>query len=294
MEHSILQKISTVIPQFRNDFDALVVVLHLAMREIGFRCAGLSESSVSNSNADFDQKLLPDCWNQTSDSYSFEYKHIQSSMTFVVKYLVMNTKLLVHGITKEDNKICSLELSVRDYVNGYSLSNHYAMYKDLDKLIALFKINITSKLLPGLNKAGCEAGTTDVDTTARPAPRRERVDPYEFPRAHNTEPLHITGTGIFPSVGVGYNDLHPPFTRIGVPGTQGNIMGPSHPLFGPRVNDPYAANPNFPYGSIGLPRGRVPGARFDPVGPPANPFNPPGSSNFGDELPPPGFDNIYL
>lgn len=53
---------------------------------------------------------LPTSWNQHGDAYCFVYKHSQSSMTFVVKSLVMNDRLLVHGVAKEDDKICSLEL----------------------------------------------------------------------------------------------------------------------------------------------------------------------------------------
>jgi len=294
----IVQTLNTNKPSMRNGFDAMVAALHLTMRQSGFRCIGLTENGSNNSNVD-DQTPLPDGWNQSFDSYSFQYKHTQSSMTFFVKYLIMNNKLLVHGIAKEDNKICSLELSLNDYVNEDSLSDYNALYKDLDKLIALFKINIISKLLPDLNKAGYEA-TAEQDTpTSTRTPQREQVHPYDFERPQVHDPLRIPGTGghypsHFPSFGVGYNDLHPPFPGVGAPSGQGNLMGPNHPMFGPRANDPYAVNPNIPFGGTGLPRGRVPGARFDPVGPPP-PLNPArNNNNFGDELPPPGFDNMYL
>jgi len=314
MEHSIVQTLNECKPHFRNEFDALVGAAHLAMRELGFRCTGLAEQPSSNSNETYDSKPLPEGWNQSADSYSFQYKHTQSSLSFLVKFLVLNDKLLIHAVAKEDNKIASLEISVKDYVNEKSLSNYNEVYKQLDKFLALFKINISSKILPGLNKEGYEAATTETTTTANPNTQREippRRDPLEhnFPPHHQpyiNDPLRIPGTGNrplgnFPRFGVGYDDLTPPLPGFGVPfGGGGNLMGPNHPGFGPRVNDPYGAfDPFAPQGPANPPRGRVPGARYDPVGPP-QPLNPPRSNinnnnnqGFGDELPPPGFDNGY-
>jgi len=82
-----------------------------------------------------------------------------------------------------------------------------------------------------------------------------------------------------------------------LPGAQGNLIGPNHPSFGARVRDPY--DPTSPFGGVRMPpRGVLPGARYDPLGPPppSNSFIPPRRNNtdFGDELPPPGFDNMYL
>jgi len=226
----------------------------------------------------------------------------------------MNDKLLIHGMAKEDNKICSLEISAKDYINNNSLTTYESLYKQLDKLVALFKINITSKLLPDLNKSGYEATATETPSSvndARVPPRRDPLEhhtqpPYTQPRPVY-DPLRIPGTGNrphFPSFGVGYGDLYPPLTGMGgpgmaVPGGQGNLVGPNHPSFGPRVSDPYNTfDPNFPTtGPPRFPRGTLPGARYDPVGPPPplNPsFNPRNNQNFGDELPPPGYDNMYL
>lgn len=310
MEHKILQSLTESKPQLRNEFDAVVAVLHLTMRELGFRCTGLTEKSQSNNNNAYDDKALPDGWNESHDSYSFQYKHTQSSLNFLVKCLVMNDKLLIHGASKEDNKVFSLEISVKDYVNTNSLSNYDGLYKQLDKLTALFKINITSKLLPDLNKAGyenaaTETPSTNTSTTRDPPPRRpvdDRPDrPFDpFWRPPENDPLRVPGTGNrpghFPGFGVGYGDLHPPFPGMGVPpGARGNLVGPDHPSFGPRFGDPYGGGPGLP-GAF-PPRGFVPGARFDPVGPfpPRNPMGPPGNNGFGDELPPPGFnDNMYL
>lgn len=285
-------------PQFRNEYDAVVAILHLTMCEVGFRCTGLAEQT-SNNNVEV-EKSLPAGWNSSPDSYSFQYKHTQSAMTFFVKFLVMGDKLLVFGTSREDNKICSLELSAKDYTNEKSLSNYATLYKDLDKLTALFRINISSKLLPSLNKSGYDANTPDANQTANTSNIEEhQAVHHTFPPVAN-DPLRMSSiggrTGQFPSFGVGFEDIYTSIPGLGVPpGTRGNLVGPNHPSFGPRVGDPYS---NFPFGEERMPRGTMPRARFDPLGPPPSPnsFFPPrrNNSNFGDELPPPSYDNMYL
>lgn len=48
-EDTIIKNLSASKPQFRSEFDAIAAVLHLAMKEAGFRCIGLSET-ISNNN----------------------------------------------------------------------------------------------------------------------------------------------------------------------------------------------------------------------------------------------------
>jgi len=308
MEVSVIQTLKDTKPALLNEFDAIVVVLHCVMRELGFRCVGLSESKPeSNNNA---EAPIPEGWNASSgDSYSFRYKHNQSSMTFILKVLVMNDKLLVHGLAKEDNKIQTLELSVKDFIKEKAgLETYENLYNNLDNLIALFKINVTSKLLPMLNKPGYEAGDTNTTrntTNPENQQRREepRYDPYRDPLLVH-DPLRIPGTGRGPipvpgGFGVGYADrFGPSFPGLGPidPGAMGNLVGPNHPGFGGRFNGP---DPNYGLGGPRLPRGAVPpGARFEPFGPPPpGALNPNFRNQFGpdnDDLPPPGYDNMYL
>jgi hypothetical protein len=281
-------------PQLRNEYDAIVAFLHLTLCEAGFRCTGLGEVQ-SNSNVKIDE-TLPNGWNQSQDAYFFQYRHTQSSMNFIVKYLVMSDKLLVHGLAKEDGKLCSLELSVKEYTNEKSLSDYNHLFKNSDKLVTLFKINILYKFIPDMSKPGYEAeADNSIPTQSRTQVVGEQDVPPPQVQPPVYDPLRIPNTGNHPRYpfGVGYNDLHPPFPGMGgMLGGHGNLMGPNHPSFGPRVNDPYANNFDLPTPG---PRGRVPGARFDPVGPPANPLQPRFTRNdYGDELPPPGFDNMYL
>jgi hypothetical protein len=314
IELRVQQTVKDKQPTLRNEFDAVVAVLHCTMREMGFICTGHEEKASSDD--EFDKQVFAEGWNKSNDSYSFQYKHTQSTMTFIVKYLLMNDKLLVHGLSKEDNKVFSLELSVKEYVTEkIPLGNVDALYKDLDKLISLFKIHITSKLIPNLNKPGYEAShpahqtqnqtQTQSQTQQQQQPRRD--DPphhhpsYPYDR-QGYDPLRVPGSGRGPAFGLGYGDLgYPaPMPGFGIPGGEmgGNLIGPGHPGFGLRL-DPYHSDP-FGIGGPRLPPGAVPpGARFDPFGPPARPNMPrfPNQQQFGpdnDELPPPGYDNMYL
>ncbi|PVU93627.1 hypothetical protein BB559_003205 [Furculomyces boomerangus] len=114
---------------------------------------------------------------------------------------------------------------------------------------------------------------------------------------------------------IGRSDLDPFASESGFvfPGAGGNVVGPSHPIFGPRR--PQQPDSRLFGGPQNLPKGSVPpGARFDPIGPfgdipgrpgPGNRFNPGsgpggfgGSGNYfsgepdNDEFPPPGGSGI--
>lgn len=109
-------------PNLRNPFDAVAICLHFAMKKMGFKCLGCGDSNdpsrnvilfdASSSHFDYveDNNLLPNGWNSSLDSYSFRYKHPQSSMTFLIKCITLGDKLLIHGLALEDNHTRSLEL----------------------------------------------------------------------------------------------------------------------------------------------------------------------------------------
>jgi len=290
-------------PQLRNGVDAISLVLHLVMKNLGFIFLGCGDSNDEGANKD---SLVPEGWNSSADSYSFRYKHPQSSMTFVIKNLVLGETLLVHGLALEDKKVQTLELNVSDFVrDGVPLNDYRNLFKDLNKLISLFVINIVNKMFPGITKEGYEhsAQTQPVQQPIHQHPLRDdrpAYDPYNDPlrvphsgrgpRNPLMEGGPYYGQPYQPPFGVGSGDLSP-FPRHPIPfgdsDTRGNLVGPHHPGFGPSVTDPYGGN-----------RGRgafpppPPGARFDPYGPPRGGGNPTG---FGepdrDDMPPPGGPN---
>jgi len=288
-------------PQLRQNFDALSILLHCMMKEMGFRFIGCGDSNDVTISGQF----VPPDWNKSNDSFCFRYKHPQSSMTFVIKSLVLGDKLLVHGIAEEDKNIRSVELSVNDYVKSkVSYEDFDNLYKNVEQLLSTYKETIVSKLFPMSITEAPETTTvreTPTSTTRSPDndPLRipgtgNRVPPNPYPYAADPyfdEDYGTTPPGWF---GIGSHDLNPfpsPYgTPFGGPGS-GSQIGPHHPGFGPGVRNPY----NQPHYGRGRGRGFAPppppGARFDPYGPPGFP----GSGNpDNDDLPPPGYGNMYL
>eukprot|EP01111_Echinosteliopsis_oligospora_P004774 TRINITY_DN1784_c0_g2_i1.p1 TRINITY_DN1784_c0_g2~~TRINITY_DN1784_c0_g2_i1.p1 ORF type:complete len:314 (-),score=87.70 TRINITY_DN1784_c0_g2_i1:177-1118(-) len=280
IEKAIIKHMEEGKPRLRNANDAIVFVLHLYMRELGFQC--LSSSSDSSSEENYEKNVIPDSWNSSDDVYTLNYKHSQSaSKTFTLKFLVVSNQLLVNGFTKEDKKISRVEFGTEEYVDEKAdLTQYKTVIKDIGKLLTLFKIHIVAHIMPGLNKPGYEVSVEEPSTTStssqrqqqpqadnRPAPHPQYYPPPSFlPPDHDYDPLRIPGSGRhagpFP---VGYGDqFPPPLPGFAPPGGMGNLVGPNHPSFAGRYNDPNAGLP----GGFRLPRGAVPpGARFDPFGP---------------------------
>lgn len=50
LEIRVLDTIKEKKPNLRNEFDSVVAVLHLTMRELGFICTGLEEKASNNGN----------------------------------------------------------------------------------------------------------------------------------------------------------------------------------------------------------------------------------------------------
>jgi len=96
-------------PVFRNEFDVIALTFHFVMKKMGFRCYGCGESN----DVSQDLLLLPTGWNSSVDSYSFRYRHPQSSMTFLIKGITLGEKLLVHGLALEDNHTRSVEIEAK-------------------------------------------------------------------------------------------------------------------------------------------------------------------------------------
>jgi len=272
----------------------------------GFRCVGLSESEPNQENSDTSGSgVPPNGWNRNFDVYSFKYKHSQSSMNFLLKCVTLGDRLLVHALAIEDKQPHGLELIVSDYVDKDKLNNVadvelVDLFKQLDKLETLFKINISAKLVPFMNKDGYEANSTAASTSfpynsssssatsssssednrnnGTPSRRDPeeipdtgddplRIGPPRQPRSRLIEDPYAYGRNPY---SIGDQDLYPdlgmPFGGPRLPfhpGT-GSVVGPHHPMFGSgNIYNPPRHGP-----PTNLPRGVPPRARFDPYGPP--------------------------
>ena len=80
--------------------DAVAVLLHAVMSVLGFRLVGLDDSS---SDIQYEKNALPlSTWRKHApDSFSFRYKHDQSSLVFLLKIVKLSKRLVIHGIALE-------------------------------------------------------------------------------------------------------------------------------------------------------------------------------------------------
>jgi proteasome inhibitor subunit 1 (PI31) len=291
----LLEQIKNEKPTIRNKFDAIILILHLVMKNLNFKCLGINENEK---NLKANETLIPEGWNKEKDFYSFLYKHPQSSMTFIIKTLILGEQLLIHGLAIEDKKIHNLQINSEEYIkNPINLNNYDHLFQNLDSLITQFKNSIVNKLLPMSSEDLKETNNNDLERNQTSnlennnrIPRIERREP-EFIYSPEGRLPHLPRTPF----GIGSNDLYPFPQPVLPPGNyspggpgSGNLIGPNHPGFGPLVTDPYGNN--SPFGFPRLPRrGIPPYARFDPYGPPSNPYEP-----NPDDFPPPGFENSFL
>ncbi|KAF9534174.1 PI31 proteasome regulator N-terminal-domain-containing protein [Crepidotus variabilis] len=322
---ALLSNIPSLLPEdgktLKSAQDGIAALLHGALVALAFRLTGVEESSTSNSA--ISNNILPASWNAHGPGhYTFNYRHDQSSLNFVIKVSKLGSRTVINAIAVESDKVASLDVSTDDFtsssfypktiessgtpplVHGFISSNR------VSDLISQFKLKIITKLVPGLQKEGyTEQSTEPVSASgSRPsqptlrapnprpdappdAPERNAYQPPLQPR----NPLEI-----------GRRDLDPfpanPFSPPSLFGGRGDGMfvGPEHPIFGGErgINPPGRG----PFGGDGFlpPMGAPPGARFDPIAPGIGPFGPRRGGRFpgamdpdNDEFMPPGMHDSF-
>ena len=238
--------------------EGIVLFLHLNMINCNFRTVGLSEKEE---NKELDK--IPKDWNKNKDAYVFKYKHVQSSLTFVLKMIPLSSSLIIHAIATEDSKSkANIDININDFLGiGKNIEEKDSYYSNLDKLEKLFYNEIISKLIPMNSKEEKKESQTQQQQQQQQQVQDDDYDPLRIPRRSNF---------ISPNFGnIGSNDLYPQFPSM--PGSLinpnqfggggGSLVGPDSNLFQRRYRP--GMNQNIP--------SNVPiGARFDPYGPTPN------------------------
>ncbi|KAH8917947.1 hypothetical protein BT69DRAFT_1286145 [Atractiella rhizophila] len=273
-------------------------------------------------------------------------------MKFEVKITKLGNRGIVNAIAVEDDRTATLDIPVLDYFSPsffpWSASQSSQLQpsaegsssttsKDLtgafisparfSDLISLFKINIITKLIPGLRKDGYSDEEVSTSESApsgggarppsnRPPPGQPNPpqEPFMPPRPHVPPPIFGGQPGrsdLEPLGGMGgtTNPLRLPGTGGPQP-LGGMFVGPE--MFRPGAGFGRGGG-NQPWGGDGFLPNVPPGARFDPIVPPgagpgflppmgrgrgrgAGGVNPAGEPDF-DEFPPPGrsdYDNMFM
>lgn len=322
----VIQAMADAKPHLRNGADALIAFLHIVMKQKGFRCVGIGEQGDIKEEKD----MFPEGWNSLSDSYSFRYKHSQSSMTFLFKCLVMGSTLLIHAIALEDDKIHSINTTIKENIReGVAMTEYYDLFTaKIRDLFGNFNVDIIAKLFPNLKEGFEDRNATNPtqnnnNNAANNANNNNNVyintnphrpagyDPLRIePVRPRPPPLGQGDYGIPVPFAGGYGDADrfPALGGMGVPGlpSGGGFMPPG--IGGGRGGGSLMGPHDFRvWPGTGMPPGALPpgvhppppGARFDPFSPipPSNVNRPPrtlpGGDPDPDHLPPPGYSDMY-
>ncbi|WVF71666.1 hypothetical protein IAT40_006474 [Kwoniella sp. CBS 6097] len=271
------------------------------------------EQGNNTGGANVAENRLREGWNaRGEESYTFQCRHGQSSLSFRIRIGRMGGRVQVDAMA-EDGEPRTISLVLSDLVDtatfpipssatastapsspSTSTSNIEELVKKngfksaakVKEFINKYKSEIIARLIPGLQVPGyTESSGSDPrnpppsgsgsrsQQPARPAP------PYPDP---SLDPLRDLSARPYNPASIGRRDLDP-LPSVGGPGTfnpnrdgGGMYVDFNHPLFDSRRRGLGGNNPDFegPGGSI-----QPPGARWDPVGP-----NP----DFGGGFPGPG------
>lgn len=277
--------------------EALSLIVHCIMKQLTFRFVGCGDTA----NEQESQKFISDDWNKSTDCHSFLYKHKQSSMTYSIKILKLGTKLLINGIALQQNSIFNIEVDISDFIpSNCSFEKISESYKsNIEDFIYKFWMQVAEKLFVTQPESKYNIDVSSSSTTSTSSSSTHSsssksslgpIYPNPYNPYSNPSPLLVQPNPLaYPSpspFSIGGNDLDP--FSLPHPSFGGNLIGPQHPSF-------FAPQPNSsPFGR-GRGRGGIkppgvpPDARYDPFGPPSNPFGEPDNDH---EFGPGG--NMYL
>jgi hypothetical protein len=269
-------------PQIKTAPEAIALASHAAMLAVGFRMVGLGEDHKLETPSDRDDvQELPTEWNANAGSYSFRYKHSQSSMEYLIKANRMGNKVVVMGMGLGDDKTCTFDVKSQEFVSDgnlpatpkkegttddeieRSIQDVFISVGRLSDLGSLLRLNIVQKFAPGLQKAGYEqssetASSANRTEEPRGADRPQRdplrddrnrdppARPYPFadPLAHPRRPMPEPMPGFEDEFETGRPGRAMPgaFPRIGDRDLYPQGLGP---------NDPFRGGPGPGFGGMG-------------------------------------------
>ncbi|CAH0561064.1 unnamed protein product [Brassicogethes aeneus] len=261
----------------KNHQDVLVCLTHLVLVTNGFKCVGVGESKNID-GSETKTESLPKGWN---DEYTLRYVH--SGRLYNLKGTMLDDGIIINLFRVDERTVSLIQL------NTESVASRHGSIEDIIPDYGTVVEQIKKQLIESIvvsSKSRDSSSQTEQPTTSERPSRSSIPDPY--PR-HSGNPLQIGGVM---DPGYGRADLDPfngmdplrgPANRI-YPGRGGGMLYQPPPMPGP-------FNPH-----AGLPPGAVPpGARFDPFRPPDTRQPPRGPRRpDSDEMPPPGYDDMFM
>ncbi|KAK9870281.1 hypothetical protein WA026_006368 [Henosepilachna vigintioctopunctata] len=260
----------------KSNQDLLVSLVHFTLVSNGFKCIGLGESKVLTGD-ELKSENLPEGWR---DNYTIRY--IYQGVLYNLKGTSIDDAIMVNLIRVQERNVSFIQLNTRAVVKRSGSLNE--MIPDYPAMMEVIKKQLIDTVIIS-NKAR--------DTSTQTASPQNVV---EVPRS-TTSNSHLHSNSLYEDRDywdtgpVGRNDLDP-FGIDPLRITRPNRNSGGGMLFQP----PGGFGSGVPFPS-GMPPGAVPpGARFDPFRPPDvdrwNGRRPRRPDN--DELPPPGYDDMFM
>lgn len=267
----------------KNNQDVLVSFVHLVLVSNGFKCIGLGDSKNVD-GTETKTESLPSGWNE-----NYAIRYLYQGRLYNLRATNMDDAVMINLIRVDERTVSTVQLNTRSVAQRSGsldemIPENTALVDTIKKQL-IDKVVASSKTKESASQTAPEVPPS-IHSADEPQPLRRFLPPYERPRI--PDPLGLGGR----AGGVGSYDLDPfagvnplrPFGAI-PPGGGGMLFEPPR---GPRV-EPGPAGLGVPPGSV------PPGARFDPFLPPTGgrfPRRPTNPDN--DELPPPGFEDMYM
>jgi len=266
---AVLGVIRAARPRLKNATERVAFAVHSAFLAAGYSLVATGTNANSSPGIGEETEVGVDGWDEMDGAYAFCYSgnnELGLSKSVTVKCLAVGDSLMIDAISSDVDNPVHLELKPSEYAIDGDAANYAEQYTDLPGLVERINSSILSKLTPPAVKPTPSTGTpTRVGLGDRCSP--EVVNPLlderqPFPSPGIVYP-HVPAYGssdLYPSPGPGIFD--PRFEL----GYDGMLLGPNDARWGRMGGlEPGVGVPDT--GGIGM----VPGARFEPYGPPGVP-----------------------
>lgn len=269
----------TVENDIKNNQDILLSLTHFVLISNGFKCIGLGESKVFDGNEP-KSETLPKGWNE-----AYAIRYVYQGRLYNLKATNMDDDGLMINLLRVDERNVSLV-----QLNNNSVAERTGsldqMIPNNDEIVKLIKTQLIDKAIT--SKKNRETSTQTQTETAQ---QQTREPPRSYPDPVFPDLIVPPRLPMRDPMGVGRNDLYP-FGGIDPLREPGGFMMPpggGGMLFEPQRPFPGGSNMGIPPGSL------PPGARFDPFRAPDERNRPrfPNRPD-NDEMPPPGYDDMFM
>ncbi|KAH9556624.1 hypothetical protein CY35_07G039500 [Sphagnum magellanicum] len=266
---AVLGVIRAARPQLQNAMERVVFAVHGTFLAAGYSLVATGSNANSSSGSGEETEVGIDGWNEMDGAYAFRYagNELGLSKSVTVKCLAMGDSLLIDAVSFDVDTPVNLELKPREFAVDGGATNYAEQYTNLPGLVDRVHSSILSKLAPPPVKPS--PGTASSSRVGQGEDRHS--PPLVNPLIDERQPYPSPGIAYPPVPAFGGGDLYPsPGAGIFGPrlerGYDGMLLGPNDPRWGRMGGlEPGVGVPDT--GGIGV----VPGARFDPYGPPGVP-----------------------